>query len=57
MPDHTIEAGDCLLNLAHAHGLRWETIWNHPNNSQLKAAAKIPIFSSPATSSSFPKGA
>lgn len=42
MPDYTIEAGDCLLNLAHAHGLLWETIWNHPNNSQLKARREDP---------------
>lgn len=42
MPEHSIAEGDCIVSLAEAHGLLWETIWNHPNNAELKAKREDP---------------
>jgi N-acetylmuramoyl-L-alanine amidase len=30
------EPGDCLVNLSAAEGFLWETIWNHPENAELR---------------------
>ncbi len=40
----TIEVGpdDSILSIAKANGFWWSTIWNHPNNAQLKALRKTP---------------
>src|SRR5687767_8364374 len=35
--DYTIEAGDCVSSVAFERGFFWETLWNHPNNSELKS--------------------
>lgn len=34
--DITASTGDSVTSLAHNNGFFWETIWNHPNNSELK---------------------
>jgi hypothetical protein len=39
---YTVQPGDCVESVADAHGLFWETIWNHPDNSALKRARKNP---------------
>lgn len=42
MPTVTTRRGDCLHSIADAHGLFWETIWNHPENRELKSAYATP---------------
>jgi N-acetylmuramoyl-L-alanine amidase len=43
MPEtYEVEEGDCASSLAYDRGLLWETIWNHPNNSSLKAGRADP---------------
>src|ERR1035437_1708860 len=40
--DYTVEQGDSLTSIAFAFGFRWETLWNHPKNAQLKGLRKDP---------------
>jgi len=42
MPQYTIKEGDCLTSLAQRHGLSWQKIWDHPNNSDLKRRRRDP---------------
>ncbi len=42
MPDYKVKQGDCLSNIAHRYGLKWEKVWNHPKNSTLKEKRKNP---------------
>jgi len=42
MPQYTVKQGDCMLSIAEDCGLLWETIWNHPDNAQLKQLRKDP---------------
>lgn len=42
MPKVTIRQGDCISCLATQHGLLWETIWNHPDNSNLREERGTP---------------
>ncbi len=36
MPVHVVSQGECVLSIATAHGLFWETVWDHPDNSDLR---------------------
>ncbi len=40
----TVQVGsqDSFLNIAKRNGFYWSTLWNHPNNSQLKSQRKVP---------------
>lgn len=42
MPTVTIEAGDCLTSIAHARGFDPATIWDHPDNAELKQLRHTP---------------
>jgi hypothetical protein len=42
MPQHVVSQGECLASIAAANGFAWKTIWNHPDNADLKAERKNP---------------
>lgn len=47
MPMHTVSRGDSIPSLAHNNGHFWETLWNHPQNAELKALRKTPNILNP----------
>lgn len=38
----TAAAGDCIGSIAEAHGLFWKTVWEHPENDELRRLRKDP---------------
>ena len=40
--NYEVKQGDCIESIAMDHGLFWQTIWNHPDNLDLKNARKNP---------------
>jgi Putative peptidoglycan binding domain len=42
MPEHIVKDGDCIDSIAAEHGFFPDTIWNHPDNSDLKQLRKDP---------------
>jgi hypothetical protein len=42
MPNYTVQQGDCVTSIADQFGLLWTTVWNHPNNDQLRTVRKDP---------------
>jgi N-acetylmuramoyl-L-alanine amidase len=55
MPQYTVKQGDCILSIAEDFGLLWETIWNHPDNAQLKQRRKDPNILFPGDLVSVPE--
>lgn len=47
MKRHRVQQGECVLSLAAAYGLPWETLWNHPDNAELRAARQDPSVLAP----------
>jgi N-acetylmuramoyl-L-alanine amidase len=39
---HTVQQGDCLSNIAEQYGIPWKTVWNHPDNADIKQSRKDP---------------
>jgi Putative peptidoglycan binding domain len=42
VPDRAVVDGECVSSIALDEGFFWETIWNHPQNSDLKDLRKDP---------------
>jgi len=42
MPDHRVKQGECILSISKGYGFFWETVWNHPNNSNLNLKRNDP---------------
>ncbi|MFA6045492.1 MAG: peptidoglycan-binding domain-containing protein [Phycisphaerales bacterium] len=39
---YEVGQGECIHSIAFDHGLFWETLWNHPDNSEVKSARESP---------------
>jgi Putative peptidoglycan binding domain len=42
MKDHVVVQGECISSIAFDHGLSPDTVWNHPNNAELRSERKNP---------------
>lgn len=47
MPKITVHRGDCIASIAAAQGFRADTLWNHGENSALKALRSNPMVLHP----------
>ena len=44
---HTVQEGDCIFSLAAQNGFDWKTLWEHPENAELKRLRKDPAVLQP----------
>lgn len=42
MKTHTVQQGDCILNIAHDNGFFERTVWEHPANQELRKRRRDP---------------
>lgn len=40
--EYEVQPGDCLLSIAQRSGHFWETLWNHPQNAELRSVRRNP---------------
>ena len=51
MPTHTVKQGDTISSVAEQYGFaKWQTIWNHGSNAEIKAKRKNPHILFPGDS-------
>lgn len=41
--DYAAKESDCMHSIAYVYGFCWTTLWNHPNNAELKRVRKDPF--------------
>lgn len=44
---HEVKRGECFSSIAFAYGFFWETLWNHPDNADLKRRRDDPFSLAP----------
>ena len=44
MINYKVKQGDCLASIAEKHGFSWETLWNLPQNSELRRKHQEPTI-------------
>jgi hypothetical protein len=42
MIEHTVRQGECISSISKKYGFKWDTVWNLPENSQLKNERQNP---------------
>ncbi len=50
MAAYKVKQGDCILSIAAAARLPWKTVWNHPENADLRQKRKSPNVLHPGDS-------
>lgn len=45
--DHVVRQGECLSQIGFDNGFFWQTLWDHPNNAELKQARRSPFVLQP----------
>jgi len=54
---HDVKAGDCIATIAAKHGLPWKTVWEAPENAELRKRRKDPNVLAPGDKVTVPKPA
>lgn len=55
MPAYSVNQGECVASIAFKSGLHPDTLWNHPENSELKNLRKDPSVLAPGDSIFIPE--
>jgi hypothetical protein len=42
--EHIVQAGDCIASIAYENGFFWKTLWEHPDNAELKQKRTSPFL-------------
>ena len=47
MPHHTVKPGECLATIGRDHGIRWQKIYDHPDNAEFRKERPNPHVVNP----------